>query len=142
MNFEFRTAESNDWDAVAALLTSVNLPLEGAREHLENFILSFDGDELVGVAGMEKYGNVGLLRSVATSRRGIGLGQALVQQALDSAALNGIRRVVLLTTTAADFFPRFGFRPIQREEAPIAAYQSIEFQGACPASSIVMLLEN
>lgn len=137
----FRTAAASDWPAVAALLQRHALPLEGAQAHLENFIVAVNGKgELEGVAGLERYGEVGLLRSVAVAERRRGIGAALVERILELARSLGMQQVVLLTTTAADYFPRFGFQRIERSEAPAAVHASAEFQGACPASATVMLL--
>jgi amino-acid N-acetyltransferase len=44
----------------------------------------------------------------------------------------------LLTTTAAEWFPRFGFVRTTREAVPMAVTASVEFQGVCPASAVVM----
>jgi len=44
----------------------------------------------------------------------------------------------LLTTTAADFFPRCGFRRIARADVAPAVQQSVEFTTACPSSALVM----
>ena len=127
----------------ATLLATADLPLAGAEAHLSDFFLAFRDDVLIGSAGLERYGDTALLRSVAVtaSERGHGLGQALVQQVLAYAASLGVCQVVLLTTTAADFFVRFGFRPISRAEFPRSAQMSVEFQEACPASATAMSLE-
>jgi amino-acid N-acetyltransferase len=116
--------------------------LAGAEAHLSDFFLAFRDDVLIGSAGLECYGDTALLRSVAVTalERGHSLGQALVQQVLAYAASLGVCQVVLLTTTAADFFLRFGFRPISRDQFPRAAQMSVEFQEACPASAIGMSL--
>lgn len=47
----------------------------------------------------------------------------------------------LLTTTAENYFPAFGFRPVDRSAVPTELMASPEFQGACPASAIVMRKE-
>ncbi|MFZ5815694.1 MAG: arsenic resistance N-acetyltransferase ArsN2 [Bacillota bacterium] len=139
----FRRATTDDWTAVASLLTGAELPLDGAKEHLTGFLLAFRGEQLAGTAALERYGSTALLRSVAVaaSERGTGLGQEIVRRLLDGAHQEGVSRVVLLTTTAEHFFPRFGFRPVSREEVPAEAKASVEFQGACPASSTVMMLD-
>jgi amino-acid N-acetyltransferase len=137
-----RQATPHDWPKIAALLAAADLPLAGAEAHLSDFFLTYRDDVLIGSAGLERYGVTALLRSVAVSsiERGQGLGQALVQQALAYAASLGVRQMVLLTTTAVDFFLRFGFKPISRVEVPLAAQASVEFQDACPASATVMSL--
>ena len=53
---------------------------------------------------------------------------------------NGITTVVLLTTTAEDYFPRFGFERTDRSVVPEEVRESAEFRGACPASATVMQL--
>src|SRR6059058_1146192 len=112
-----RRATPYDWPEIAALLATADLPLAGAEAHLSDFFLAFRDDVLIGSAGLERYGDTALLRSVAvaSTERGHSLGQALVQQVLTYAASLGVRQVVLLTTTA-DFFLRFGFQPISRAE--------------------------
>src|SRR6266516_3733772 len=137
-----RRATTDDWPSLADLLAKADLPLAGAEAHLPDFFLAFRDDVLIGSAGLELYGDTALLRSitVASIERGQSLGQALVQQVLAYAASLGVRQVVLLTTTAADFFLRFRFQPISRAEVPLAAQASVEFQEACPASATVMSL--
>ncbi len=140
MNWIFRDALPDDWPQIAALLTSVDLPLDGAEAHLDSFLVAFGGGRLAGVAGLERYGSSGLLRSVAVAERGTGLGLELVRRLLDRATAEGLTRIVLLTTTAANYFPRFGFRRITRQDVPLAVQESIEFKSACPVSATVMEL--
>ena len=137
-----RRATPHDWPMITALLATADLPLAGAQAHLSDFFLAFRDDVLIGSAGLECYGDTALLRSVAVAvpERGHGLGKALVQQALAYAASLGVRQVVLLTTTAADFFLRFGFQPISRTEFPLTAQASVEFQEACTATATGMSL--
>ncbi|HWG84602.1 MAG TPA: arsenic resistance N-acetyltransferase ArsN2, partial [Deinococcales bacterium] len=119
------------------------LPTAGVAEHLAGFHLAEDAGGLAGVAGLEQHGDTALLRSVTVreDQRGSGLGQRLTRHALDAARRRGARQVVLLTTTAGQFFPRFGFRVVTRDDVPQAVKQSVEFTGACPASATVMLLD-
>lgn len=138
----FQTASANDWQQIAQLLHDNGLPLDGADAHIDGFLLAYDGQTLAGCAALERYGDSALLRSVAMDKRfrGKGIGQALVRRVLEAARGDGIKTVVLLTTTADEFFPRFGFSVIQREEVPKAVKVSAEFQGACPDSAITMRL--
>jgi amino-acid N-acetyltransferase len=71
--------------------------------------------------------------------RGTGLGQRLTRAALELARGRGVSNIYLLTTTAGQFFPRFGFVPIPRSELDPALQQSEESRGACPASALAML---
>jgi amino-acid N-acetyltransferase len=140
---EFRPAQPSDWPPISELLTHAHLPLDGAREHLVGFTLAFRAGELIGTAALERYGCYGLLRSVAVreSERGQGLGVALVQAVLEHARREGLASLVLLTETASGFFPRFGFRPIARSDAPEPVKASVEFTTACADTATVMQLD-
>jgi N-acetylglutamate synthase-like GNAT family acetyltransferase len=139
----FRAATVADWPRVAVLLTAVGLPLDGAEAHIDAFVLAECDGAIVGCAGLERYGHAALLRSVAVraDSQGRGLGEVLVHRALAQAAANGIETVALLTTTAAGFFPRFGFRAVERAAVPVALQASVEFRAACPASATAMVLD-
>lgn len=139
----FRGAGAADWPAVAELLTAAQLPLDGAADQIDGFLLALQDGALIGTAALERYGDAALLRSVAVaaSGRGAGLGQELVRRLLGQAQAAGVRTVVLLTTTAAGFFPRFGFRTVTRADVPAALQASAEFRGACPATATVMRLD-
>ena len=97
----------------------------------------------MGTAALERYGDAALLRSVAVAAdvRGTGLGRALVHAAIAHARDSGVETLVLLTETAPQFFPPFGFRPISRDEVPEAVLASEEFRGACCANASVMRLD-
>ena len=135
-----RDAGPDDWDCIATLLSASSLPLDGAQEHLANFVLAERAGTVVGCAAVEQYADAGLLRSVAVteSERGKGAGAALVGRCLDDARAAGIRTLVLLTTSAERYFPRFGFEVIDRDVVPESVRASAEFRGACPASATVM----
>jgi amino-acid N-acetyltransferase len=66
------------------------------------------------------------------------VGRALIDRALSITRQRGIHDVFLLTTTAEEYFPRFGFVCIGRDAVTQEVQTSAEFQGACPASAVVM----
>jgi len=133
-------ARADDLSAVTGLLTQSRLPTDGVAACIEDFFVARNGADLVGAIGMEARGHYALLRSAAVSesRRGRGLGRALVERLLSEAQNRGVRSVFLLTTTAEDYFPGFGFSRVDRETVPAELTDSPEFQGACPASATVM----
>lgn len=137
-----RPARPEDAASVLALLTSAGLPVAGVEAGIDQFVVAECADGIVGVAGLERYGTAGLLRSVAVADvwRGRGHGAALCREILEAARQHGLTHLYLLTETAADFFPRFGFHPIRREDASQEIEASEEFRGLCPASSTVMVL--
>jgi len=64
----------------------------------------------------------------------------LTRDRIDWAQRRGLRSLYLLTTTAGDYFPRFGFTHADRETAPIAVRQSREFAESCPSTALFMTL--
>jgi amino-acid N-acetyltransferase len=137
-----RAATPEDWPVIERLLTAAGLPLAGARDHLLHFVVAEDGGQILGCAALERYGIDALLRSVAVDRthRGEGVGEQLVQELVQRAAREGLRSIALLTTSAGEWFPRFGFRSVERADLPEAMNASEELRGACPQSATVMVL--
>jgi amino-acid N-acetyltransferase len=128
--------------AVLDLLERSGLPEAGLSEHWATTLVARAGGTIVGSAALEMYNTAALLRSVAVdqTRRGQGLGQQLTQAALELARQQGVTQIYLLTETAADFFPRFGFQPISRSQVAPAVQGSVEFTTACcPASALAMM---
>jgi len=140
-----RAAAQSDLHAVQALLNANKLPLDGVEKALECFIVAEHEGQLVGVAGTERCGasEHALLRSVAVADawKGRGLGRALVTRAIADAESRGAHALYLLTTTAEQYFPSFGFTPTTRDAVPDSVRASVEFTSACPASAVVMVRE-
>jgi amino-acid N-acetyltransferase len=142
----FRPARSEDYAAIRALLVEQSLPSEDvcAGDEASRFHLAEQDGRILGCAGLEVYGTDGLLRSVAVtpSMRHNGLGRALVGIAERDAAAIGVQRLFLLTTTAADYFSRIGYRACDRNAAPsLVQTSSSQFSGVCPASAVCMSKE-
>lgn len=135
-----RRAVQADHEAIATLLRGLELPTAGVSEWLDRFWVAEHQSQVVGAAGMERYGDSGLLRSVAVAPgwRGTGVGRTLVERVLEEGRTAGVREVYLLTATAEHYFPRLGFACVDRECVPAALHASAEFKGACPASAVVM----
>ena len=131
-----------DESSVKNLLSESGLPIEDiTAQHLHHFFGTGSGLELEGLVGLELYGDVALLRSlaVASSRRGSGVGPGLVAHAERYARDKGVQSLYLLTTTAEQFFLRRGYARIPREDAPAAIKGTKEFSGICPLSSTFMV---
>jgi amino-acid N-acetyltransferase len=141
MSFSIEPAQPTDLAAILDLLASHRLPQAEVERHLDTALVVREGGRVAGCAVLESYDTVGLLRSVAVaqSQRGLGVGIRLTEAAVALARARGIKALYLLTETAAGFFPRFGFRPVSRDEVAPAVRQSIEFTRACPASALAMV---
>jgi amino-acid N-acetyltransferase len=137
-----RQAEPRELPDVLGLLKECGLPPDGVEENLDSFLVARESQTLLGTVGLECYGDAGLLRSLAVvpGRRGRRLGARLVEAVLGRAKENGIRTIYLLTDTATNFFPRFGFERIPREELDPRLGASQELQGACPETAVAMRL--
>ncbi len=132
-----------DHVAVQQLLSASSLPTTGIEAPGAEFLVAVAGERVVGCAGLERYGDVGLLRSVAVDPewRGRGLGARLTRRVLAVAEQRGMVRLYLLTENAAKYFRAFGFRAIPRSQADPAVQGSAEFTELCPASATLMLRE-
>jgi amino-acid N-acetyltransferase len=138
-----RPATSGDWPDIERLLLGLKLPLAGAIEHLHDFVVAEIDGRMAGCAAIERHGSDALLRSVAVdpAHRGLGIGESLVRHLIERTAGDGVHSLVLLTTTAQDWFRRFGFRVTSRDVVAPALTESVEFRDACPSTAVVMSLE-
>jgi amino-acid N-acetyltransferase len=140
---QIRPATSDDLPAVSRLLQAATLPLDGIEEQWgPGYAVAEEDGRVVAAAGIERYGRFGLLRSVVTApaSRGQGMANALVRNRLAWATTEGLEGVYLLTTTAADYFPRLGFERVERDTLPIEIRDSREFASVCPGSAVAMRL--
>lgn len=120
-NIAITDASAGDLDEILELLSRVELPHEGVAENISAFLVARDeAARLVATIGLERHGSTGLLRSAAVvpEYQRSGVGSRLTERLLERATNDGVERVVLLTSTASDFFARrFGF-----SETPRAVY--------------------
>jgi len=135
-----RPATDADGAYVEELLADNGLPtadVPGALDSL--YLIAVDGRR-VGVAGLERHGDLALLRSVAVeaSERGNGYGARACEALLDRAADAGVSTVYLLTTTADGFFARLGFERVDRAAVPDPIRATREFSELCPSTAVVM----
>jgi amino-acid N-acetyltransferase len=126
---------------IVALLTAEKLPVEDLPATLENFLIAKQNDEVIGVAGLEIYGDYGLLRSLAVSPafRGQGVAGTLLRQIETLANSKGLKAICLLTETVPGYFDRKGYSRISRSDVPAEVQRSSEFSHVCPQSAIVMM---
>ncbi len=135
-----RPARAGDFADVVALLKSWDLCVADLDQSLGGFFLAQREKTIVGTVGIERFGRVGFLRSLAVSRslQNRGIGQRLFEHALDFAQSTGIDKIYLLTTTAAEYFTRQGFEPVVRSTVPVQIKETEQFKTLCPDSAIVM----
>jgi amino-acid N-acetyltransferase len=139
----FRRALPSDWPGIRDLLAAGKLPLQGAHEHLDHFIVAHDETGLIACGGLELHGSSALLRSLAVSpaHRRKRVGHEMVMRLVTLALSEEVGKLALLTEGNDAYFRRFGFKTVPREALPPALAASAELKGACPASATAMLLE-
>lgn len=146
MSLVIRPATVDDLFALVALLRSHDLPVDGFADLLraapQHVLVAELNSVVVGSAALDVHGPHALLRSVAVARdlAALGVGKRLVSDLLALAKASGVTSVYLLTTTAAEWFPKFGFTVTDRARVPADLAATVEFTKACPASATVMSL--
>ncbi|WP_462265644.1 arsenic resistance N-acetyltransferase ArsN2 [Mucilaginibacter sp.] len=130
-------------DKIIELLVAEKLPVADLPETLDNFIVAIQDGCVVGVGGVEVYGNYGLLRSLAVhpDHRGTGIAGRLLARLDSMSKKNGLSVLYLLTETAPAYFERKKYKNITREEVPAEVQASSEFSHVCPVSAVVMKKE-
>lgn len=135
-----RKATTADRPFIAALLEKTKLGTDGLNKHLSDFLVAETDGRIAGTIGLEIYGPIGLLRSVAVlpdvqNKR---IGDRLVTAITEYARERGISELILLTTTASGYFLKKGFVEVKREEITGQVLTSEQFRGACPSTAIAM----
>ncbi|MFB9842920.1 arsenic resistance N-acetyltransferase ArsN2 [Mucilaginibacter ginsenosidivorans] len=126
---------------VEAILAAEKLPVSDLPASLDNFLVAKLDDRIAGTAGLEVYGEYGLLRSLAVepASRGNGIAGELLKGVEELAQGKRVKTLYLLTETAPGYFSRKGYLTIGRANVPAEVQQSSEFSFVCPQSAIVMM---
>ena len=140
LNIKIEKATNQQRKLIVSLLESEGLPVKDLPSELDNFLVLLNDMRIIGVIGLERYENFGLLRSLVVDRnyRNKDIAAALVselERVADSLELDSI---YLLTETAPNYFERKGYKRIERNEVPLPVQSSSEFSTTCPVSAIVM----
>ncbi|MGZ3778401.1 MAG: arsenic resistance N-acetyltransferase ArsN2 [Mucilaginibacter sp.] len=127
-------------ESIIAMLEAEKLPVDDLPAGLGNFVAALADNEVIGVAGLEVYGNYGLLRSLAVKPafRSQGVAGKLLREIESTAVNKGLAALYLLTETAPDYFRQKNYELIGRADVPTEVQQSSEFSYACPQSAIIM----
>lgn len=137
---QLRSADAGDANAIRMLLDRNGLPTSDLASSRPEFVVAYEGDRLIGVGALERFGTMALVRSVAVAadRRGARVGVSIIHELELRARAAGLSELVLLTQTAAPFFERQGYRVIERSNVGQAVQASEEFRSLCPASATCM----
>jgi len=135
-----REATEKDAAGIRDLLAGDGLPASDLEASRPVFIVACENGKIIGTGGLQIFGPVALLRSVAVAPqwRRQGLGQTIVQELERIARAAHVTQLVLLTHTARSFFEQRGYRVIERGMIAAAVQGTEEFRSLCPASATCM----
>jgi len=143
-----RASVADDRRAVIELLKNSGLPVDDVdgKERIDFLVACRecrDDAQLLGVVGLERLGDIGLLRSLAVPphARCTGVGADLVT-AIEAHAMElGIDELWLLTNDTEAFFGRLGFEVATRDDAPPGVRHTRQFSELCPGTAVLMRRE-
>ena len=137
-------AKSDQYPAIQKLLKICDLPSADIGQPNQVFYVHGQNNNILGVCGIELYDGQALLRSLAVhpDKRGTGLGSKLLEYTIQKAEQQyGVELFYLLTTTAAAYFKKKGWKELLRESAPAAIKASQEFSSICPESAVCLTFQ-
>jgi len=137
-----RLARPEDVPAIEKLLSAEWLPPFQIREFLETFWVLEANSQVLGCAGLEVYGQAGVIRSVVVhpSLRGQRLGDLLSKTAIAEARRRGAKRLYLFTGDKAPFWRRYGFTPCAMDDFEPAARESWQWQAISERPQIARMV--
>jgi amino-acid N-acetyltransferase len=137
---DVRVIAPSEREGARAILEANDLPTDDLDDAAIALFGDYDGEQLVGVIGLQTCDGVGLLRSLAVdpALRDRGIARQLCEAVFARAREQGLNELWLLTTSAQDYFVRHGFATVARAEAPPPIRATSQFASLCPATAIVM----
>ncbi len=132
--------QDNDLPKVIELLNFWKLPSGDLRKSEVQLYVVKDERGLLGIGGLEIYGELALIRSIAVAEefRGTGMGKTICDELEQIAAESGVKTLYLLTTTATHFFEHRGYEIVKREDFPDSIKRTSQFSELCPVSAVCM----
>ncbi|MCG3218128.1 MAG: GNAT family N-acetyltransferase [Candidatus Heimdallarchaeota archaeon] len=126
-----RKARMDDLKEASDLLIKHDLPVDGIEDNFDNFLvlISNNTGEILGLVGIEKYDQIGLLRSLVIEKgfQGLGLGKKMLIAIEKYAKELGLISLFLFTDTAEKFFEKHNYSKLSIENADERLKQSVEF---------------
>lgn len=135
-------AQKTNIPQIKFLLEENGLPIADIETNID-FYIGIENNHIVVTGGLEPAGEDVIMRSIAVAEnfKGKGFGAKMTRYLIGIAKKNKSNTVFLLTMTAENYFPKFGFIAVKRESAPEPIKNSSEFTTVCPDSAILMKLE-
>jgi amino-acid N-acetyltransferase len=136
-----RLGEAADFPEVLVILRELGLESEGLEPGMPNLLVAELDGYLVGCAALESDGSYGLMRAVGVTEQAHGraIGAQLVHGIHEIAKELGLRAVFLLTTTAAEYFCRFGY---EIDHGPPAVVTTSSEYAVCSTRQAILMRKN
>jgi amino-acid N-acetyltransferase len=138
----FRRARPGDFEVIKGILEKVGLITDGIEQHRDNFMVAEEDNIAIATGGLEIYGDIAILRSLAVlpEFQGRGIGDGLVRALINFAERRGVKKIFLYTRSAKPFFEKIGFLAVDSEELDKKSIKSLQID-QCANSSILMKLD-
>ena len=139
----YRDAVAQDIEKIENLLIEHHLPVNDILKYIDNFVVSEQKNNIIGVGGYENLGEIALIRSIVVSQeyRGQSIGANIYRLLEEKIKHIGIKEAYLLTETATDYFKKLGFTLKERASLPEAITITKQFRELCPSTAIIMFNE-
>lgn len=128
-----RRAAIDDTENISLLLQEAGIDPVGLDQWVESFIIAEipgeEGNEIIATAGLEKYGEKGLLRSLVIRKKAWSVedGLHMLRLILAHASQNGLSELYLLTESPT-LFIHMEFTPVDVQNVPSEILSSLHFQ--------------
>jgi len=114
-----KKSKAEDISQIKKRLAENDLPIADLENAIDFYVEKVDG-RIVAVGALEAVGNEVILRSVAAAEdyRSKGFGTKITRELIELSKEKAFNAIYLLTLTAENYLPKFGFKNIDRELAP------------------------
>ncbi|SHM74561.1 amino-acid N-acetyltransferase [Caldanaerovirga acetigignens] len=138
----FRRARPGDFEVIKGILEKVGLITDGIEQHRDNFMVAEEDNIAIATGGLEIYGDIAILRSLAVlpEFQGRGIGDGLVRALINFAERRGVKKIFLYTRSAKPFFEKIGFIVAEPKDLYEKNIKSSQME-RCANSSILLKLD-
>ena len=136
----YREAKEQDIQRIKEFLDLSGLPSIDIDGQAQTIFVAESAERLVGTGGIEVFGRVGLIRSVAVApeHRNNGIAKYLYTLLEAYARDAGVRTLYLITDSAKEYFQKLGFSVQARDTVPDLIKKTSQFSKLCPSSATIM----
>lgn len=140
MNLQIEPALESDYKEISYLLNVNELPSSDITEDHVQIFVGLNQQEIIGTIGLQKYDSIGLLRSlvVKDGYKSQKIAGKLLHYIFDYCVMHKITELYLLTTSAEEYFYKYGFQKIERILVPEVIKETKQYQEICPKVAVVM----